>query len=144
MDVGERTHIAIWSRTGVSMINLTDAVSLLRAKRDELENQLKAVDQALAALSVLDVGAVPAPAPAPTPRDATEEAAGPVLPTRLKPVRTLSDEHKHALREGRRKARHAREAAKGLAREIPDPSSGLTPAADADGQAPRLVKRRTR
>ena len=40
-------------RTGVGMVDLKDAVSLLRAKRQELIDQLDAVDKALSALSGL-------------------------------------------------------------------------------------------
>ena len=121
------------------MTDLNDAVSLLRAKRDELLTQLDAIDKALAALSGVDVAARPTPA-----EDPQEKTAAAILPTRLKAPRTLSDEHKHALTEGRRKARHAKDAAAGLARELPEPSPGLTPAASAEGRQPRLVKRTNR
>lgn len=94
------------------MVILSDAVSLLRAKRKELSAQL----------------------------DAVAEAASEVLPTRLKPPRALSDEHRHALKEGRRKGRHLKDAAAGRAREMPDPRPGLAPASSADGRRPRLVK----
>ena len=103
------------------MANLNNEVNLLRAKREELLDQLKAVDQALAALG---------------------GSGGAILPTRLKAPRTLSDGHKHALNEGRRKARHAKDAAAGFARELPDLLPGLTPASSAAGRQPRLVKRR--
>jgi hypothetical protein len=102
------------------MVNLSDAVSLLQAKRKELSDQLDAVDKALAALN--------------------GPAASEVLPTRLRPARALSDEHRHALKEGRRKARHSKDAAAGRAREILDPRPGLAPASSADGRRPRLVK----
>lgn len=102
------------------MANLNNEVNLLRAKREELLDQLKAVDRALAALGGF---------------------GGAVL-TRLKAPRTLSDGHKHALNEGRRKARHAKDAAAGFARELPDLLPGLTPASSAAGRQPRLVKRR--
>ena len=71
-------------------------------------------------------------------------AAGTVLPTRVKAPRMLSDEHKHALNEGRRKARHSKAAAAGFAREMPDPSPGLAPASSLGGSQPRLVKRTNR
>lgn len=97
-----------------------DAVNLLRARRDELLDQLKAVDAALAALA---------------------GSGGAVLPTRIKAPKTLSDGHKHALNEGRRKARHAKEAAAGFARELQELSPGLTTASSSAGRQPRLVKR---
>lgn len=118
------------------MIDLNEAVSLLRAKREELLDQLGAVDKALAALS----GFSPAATPPPEPSQATESAVSTVLPTRVKPPRTLTDEHKHALKEGRRRAHHAKAAAAGLAREQTEPSPGLAPG--AGGRQPRLVKPR--
>jgi hypothetical protein len=103
------------------MANLNNEVNLLRAKREELLDRLKAVDKALAALG---------------------GSGGAVPPTRVKAPKTLSDGHKHALNEGRRKAHHAKDAAVGLARELPDLLPGLTPASSVIGRQPRLVKRR--
>jgi hypothetical protein len=123
------------------MVNLSDAVSLLRAKRKELSDQLDAVDKALAALGP---GISSTTRPEGNPQAAAGETASEVLPTRLKPPRALSDEHRHALKEGRRKARHSKEAAAGRAREMPDPRPGLAPASSADGQRPRLVKQTRR
>jgi hypothetical protein len=121
------------------MVNLNDAVSLLRAKRRELLDQLDAVDKALAALSGLSVTLTPTPEG--TPQEAAPETAtSGVLPTRLKPARVLSDEHKYAMNEGRRKARHSKEVAAGRARELPEPSPAPAPAANAAGRRPRLVK----
>lgn len=124
--------------TGVDMIDLNDAVSLLHAKRKELSDQLDAVDKALAALS--GVAVAPATRSAATPHQ-PDVTADTVVPSRIKPRRTLSDEHKHALIEGRRKARHSKEAAAGRARELPEPSQRLAPASGAGGLPPRLVKR---
>jgi hypothetical protein len=120
------------------MIDLNDAVTLLQAKRKELADQLDAVDKALAALRGVDV---PGPA-APVAKLATppaETTPSVVLPTKLKPRRTLTDEHKHALSEGRRKAHHSKAAAKGLAREPIEQAPAL--ASTGDGRQPRLVKR---
>jgi len=121
------------------MVDLKDAVSLLRAKRQELIDQLDAVDKALAALSGL-AGTVTM-APDANHPEASEQTSNTVLPTRVNSPRTLTDEHKHALKEGRRKARHSKDAAAGLAREITDPSPGLASGSRAGGQLPRLVKR---
>ena len=121
------------------MVDLKDAVSLLRAKRQELNDQLDAVDKALAALSGL-AGTVTM-APDANHPEASEQTSNTVLPTRVNPPRTLTDEHKHALKEGSRKARHSKAAAAGLAREITDPSPGLASGSRASGQSPRLVKR---
>ena len=121
------------------MVDLKDAVSLLRAKRKELMDQLDAVDKALAALSGL-AGTVTM-APDANHPEASEQTSNTVLPTRVNSPRTLTDEHKHALKEGRRKARHSKDAAAGLAREITDPSPGLASGSRAGGQLPRLVKR---
>jgi hypothetical protein len=120
------------------MINLNDAVALLQLKRMELLELLDAVDKAIAALS--DAGVAGTPAPEANPQ-ATETIASAVIPTKLKPPRELTDDHKHALNEGRRKARHSKDAAAGLAREMPDPSPGLAPASSTEGRRPRLVKR---
>jgi hypothetical protein len=121
------------------MINLNDAVALLRAKRKELLDLLEAVDKALTALQVSDVAA-------PTQREehpqaTIEDTGNAVVATRVRSRRVLSDEHKHALTEGRRKARHSKDAAAGLAREIFDSSPGLAPRSSAESQHPRLVKR---
>ena len=119
------------------MTDLHDAVSLLQAKRKELAVQLDAVDKALAALSGLD-GDRSAPSMK-NPAATTQPDPSGVLPTRLAPRRTLTDEHKHALTEGRRKARHSKAAAAGHARELSDHAPALAPS--ADGRQPRLVKR---
>lgn len=119
------------------MVNLNDAVNLLRAKRKELSDQLDAVDKALAALGGPGIASQ---RPEQNPPVPVAETASEVVPTRLKSRRKLSDEHRHALKEGRRKARHAKEAAAGRAREILDPRPGLAPASRNDGRHPRLVK----
>jgi len=119
----------------------SDAVRLLRAQRKELSDQLDAVDKALAALD--EPRGVPS-----TGSEGNQAAAGEtvteVLPTRQKPPRKLSDEHRHALKEGRRKAQHSKEVAAGRAREVSDPRPGLALASSADDQRPRLVKQRKR
>ena len=121
------------------MTDLNDAVRLLQAKRNELAEQLAAVDNALAALSPVS-GAL-ATSREESASSATAQASSTVLPTRLKPARMLSEEHKHALKEGRRKARHSKDAAAGLARESISPSTGVAPATPSGGVQPRLVKR---
>ena len=100
-------------------------VALLEEQRQALLEQLDAIDKAIAALTS---------AP-------DEHAAGAVLPRRVAPRRVLSDSHKQALVVAKRNARHAHEAAKGLAREMPVDS--FVPAIGRRGerQAPRLVKR---
>ena len=91
------------------MVDLRDAVGLLRAKRKELIDELDAVDKALSVLS--GVGGTVTMAPAANPPEASEVIPNEVLPRRLNSPRTLSDEHRHALKEGRRKARHSKDAA---------------------------------
>ena len=122
----------------MDMANLRDAMKLLRAQRKELSDQLDAVDKALAALGeTRGVATADSDANPQQPAAATVAA---VVPTRVKSARKLSDEHMHALREGRRNARHSKEVAAGRAREQADPRPGLTAAARADGGRPRLVK----
>ena len=122
------------------MVNFSDAVRLLRAQRKELSDQLDAVNRALAALG--EPCRVPRTGSAGNPLAAAGETVTEVLPTRLKPPRKLSDEHSHALKEGRRKAHHSREVAAGRAREMSEPRPGLALAPGADDPRPRLVKHR--
>jgi hypothetical protein len=124
----------------VRVVDLNDTASLLRAKREALLDQLDAVDRALAAVTA--AGIIVANAKELHTATPGAEASSPVVPTRVKPRRVLSDEHRHALTEGRRKARHARDAAAGRAREAPDPAPGLAPGSTAT-DLPRLVKRQT-
>jgi hypothetical protein len=102
------------------MVDLDRTISALRARRDELLNQLDAVQKALAA---------------------AEEAESPVVSRRVKPAKVLSEEHRQALIEGGRKARHSRAASAGHARELLDPTPGLAPASQT-AAPPRLVKRK--
>ena len=122
------------------MVNLSDAVRLLRAQRKELSDQLDAVDKALAALG--EPRGVPSSEG--NPQGAPGETVTEVLPTRLKPPRKLSDEHRHALKEGRRKARNSKDVAAGRARDMPDPRPGLASVSSADDRRPRLVKQTKR
>lgn len=119
------------------MTDLHDAVRLLQAKRKELADELDAVDKALAALS--RIGGAEAGAAKENPSRPPEAAPSAVLATKLKPRRTLSDEHKHSLSEGRRKAHHSKAAAAGLARELLDQAPALV-ASSGEGRQPRLVK----
>ncbi len=121
-------------------VDIDDTASLLRAKREALLNQLDAVDKALAALTAAGITAADASALHAT--EPVEEATNAVVLTRVTPRRILSDEHRHALAEGRRKAHHAKEAAAGRAREAIDPAPGLAPAPTVT-ELPRLVKRQT-
>ena len=119
----------------------------LRAKREALLEQLAAVDRALAALvapetPVANAQDLKAAEPAVDPAEGPAEEAGPVVPRRVTARRTLTDEHRHAITEGRRKARHAKDAAAGRAREAIDPAPGLAPASTAT-EFPRLVKRQS-
>ena len=124
------------------MVNLNDAVRLLRAQRQELSDQLDAVDKALAALG--EPRGVSGTGSEGNPEGSAGETVTEVLATRLTPPRKLSDEHRHALKEGRRKAQHSKEVAAGRAREVSDPRPGLALASSADDQRPRLVKQRKR
>ena len=118
------------------MLTTNDAVSRLRAKRESLSAQLAAVDRELAVLGVRD----PTTADGEESQGTSGNAASAAVLTKLNPAKTLSDDHKHALNEGRRKARHARDAAAGIAREMLEPVPGLV-ASSAESRRPRLVKR---
>jgi hypothetical protein len=124
----------------VTVIDIDDTASLLRAKREALLDQLDAVDRALAALTA--AGIIDEKGQELRTAKPAEGATSPVVPTRVKARRVLSDEHRHALAEGRRKARHAKDAAAGRARETLDPAPALAPASTATDH-PRLVKRHT-
>jgi len=115
-------------------IDLDSSLMTLRAKRTELLNQVDAIDTALAALATAGITAVNAPKPQP---EAAGDVTSPVVPTRIKARRVLSDEHRQALLDGRRMARHRRAVEEGRARELlaPSPSQAVG--------LPRLVKRAT-
>ena len=120
------------------MAELNQIVSMLQEQRRELLCQLQAVDQAIAALG--SAGAdVTETAPV-APFAAGDHAASAVLPRRVMSRRVLTDVHKQALVVGRRKARNAREVAKGLAREMPDDAFVPAIRGRSDRQLPRLVK----
>lgn len=112
---------------------------MLRAQRVALLEQLDAIDKALAALTSPGIAVANARE---LDLEAAEEATRPVAPTQVKARRVLSDEHRQASIEGRRKARHARDAAAGRVRE-PGPAPGLARASTA-ARLPRLVKREKR
>jgi hypothetical protein len=120
------------------MVDPDRTVMKLHAEREELLDQLAIVDRALAALTGTRVTLANTQEPSPT--EAAEEATSPVVARRVKSPRVLSDEHRQALIDGLRKARHSKEAAAGRAREMPDPFPGLALASTAP-QLPRLVKR---
>ena len=114
-------------------IDLDSSLRTLHAKRTELLNQVDAIDTALAALATAGITVVNAPEPARSGNDVTS----PVVPTRIKARRVLSDEHRQALIDGRRMARHRRAVDEGRARELLAPS----PAPSQAAGLPRLVKR---
>jgi hypothetical protein len=115
-------------------IDLDSSLMTLRAKRTELLNQVAAIDTALAALSTAGITAVNAPK---SQQEAAGDVTSPVVPTRIKARRVLSDEHRQALLDGGRLARHRRAVDEGRARELLAPS----PAPSQAAGLPRLVKR---
>ena len=114
-------------------IDLDSSLRTLHAKRTELLNQLDDIDAALAALATAGITVVNAPEPA----EAAGDVTSPVVPTRIKARRVLSDEHRQALIDGRRMARHRRAVDEGRARELLAPSLAPSQAAGL----PRLVMR---
>jgi len=121
------------------MAEMNQIRSMLEEKRQELADQLNAVDRAIAALDSARAS-VAETAPA-EPDIRVELADSAVLPRPVESRRVLSDAHKEAISAGKRRARAAKDAAKGIAREVPDDS--FVPAIKMRGtsQVPRLVKR---
>ena len=120
----------------MTVIDIEGTAGLLRAKREALLDQLNAVDRALAELSA--AGILVANAPQLLAAEPTIQTTSPIVPTRVTPRRVLSDEHRHALTEGRRKARHSKDVDAGRAREMVNPAPPSTAA-----RLPRLIKRQT-
>ena len=114
-------------------IDVESSLRTLHAKRAELLNQVDAIDTALAALASAGITVVNAPEPHP---EAADDVTSPVVPTRVKARRVLSDDHRQALLDGRRMARHRRAVDQGRARELLAPSRAPSEAAGL----PRLVK----
>jgi hypothetical protein len=120
------------------LVDLNLVVSTLHAARQELAKQLEAIDKAIVALT----SGQPTAAAAAEATDAPQgEPPRPPVPTRLKPKRVLGEAHREALAKGRRKAREAKEAAAGRAREMPDESFVPALAPGSGTQPPRLIKR---
>lgn len=121
------------------MVDTNQIRSLLEEKRRELADQLDAVDRAITALNRAGTPVVE-PRP-PEPDVPAEQTASTGRTKPVKPRRVLSEAHKDAVSAGKRRARAARDAAKGLVREMPDDS--FVPAIKTRGESPtpRLVKR---
>src|SRR5262245_54598147 len=113
------------------MVNFDSAIQLLQAKRRELLEQLSAIDRAIDALAPSNSTIQPDRV-APVGQTA-EQTAPPVV--MVPPKRALTEAHKAALREGRRKAREAKlRQSQGLEPGTPAMSVQADP-------LPRLVKR---
>ena len=121
------------------MVKLNRVVSMLEEQRQELLNQLAAIDSAIAALH--SVGTPVGEERPAEPDVPVEDTPSEVLPRRVKPRRVLSDSHRQAVIVGKRNARSAKEAARGLARELPDDTFVPAIGKRGDRQPPRLVKR---
>ena len=122
------------------MVDVKQILGMLNEHRQQLQRQLDAIDTTIAALAAGSVAPV-ADTSLAEPVTRAEAPANAAPSTRIKPRRVQSDAHKEAIIVGKRRARAAREAAKGLAREMPDDS--FVPAIRVGGecQSPRLVKR---
>ena len=120
------------------MVDVDRIQGMLKEHRQELQRQLDALDKTIAALAG---ASPPVDTPLAEPDTPTGPAASAVLSTRVKPRRVQSDSHKEAITAGKRRARAAREAAKGLAREMPDDSFVPAIRSRGDSQSPRLVQR---
>lgn len=123
-------------------MDLSGIVSTLELKRQELLQELDAVDQAIAVLrGASTVGGVAETVKASQTAEVSATAILPLVPTRVKARRVLGEAHKQALTMGRRKARQAKDAAAGHAREMPDASFVPALAARSTDHLPRLVKK---
>ena len=123
------------------MVEMNRIRSMLEEKRQELADQLNAVDRAIAALnSTRTPVAETRPA---EPDVGTELTVTAVLPKPVEPRRVLSDAHKEAISAGKRRARAAKDVAKGLVREVPDDSFVPAIRRRGNSQSPKLVKRPT-
>jgi len=136
------------------MGEMTKIVELLQEQRRALVEQLEAVDKAIAALHAADAvddddaGAVDdddAGAVDDDDADAIDEPGAEETPAgarHVKARRTQTDTHKHAIAIGKRNARNARDASKGLMRDIQ--GDDFIPAINSRGDqnAPRLVKKK--
>lgn len=112
------------------MVNFEATIQLLQDKRCELLEQLKAVDRAIEALATSDAAIS---TDLPSSRSEPTETEPPVVV--VPPKRVLTDAHKSAMREGRRKARESKLLqARGLVPGEPAISAQSDP-------LPRLVKR---
>jgi hypothetical protein len=114
-------------------IDLESSVRTLQARRTELMNQVDAIDTALAALAAAGITVLNAPE---RQTEALVDVTSPVVATRVKARRVLSDGHRQALLDGRRMAHHRRAVKEGRARELLIPSP-----ASSEAELPRLVKR---
>lgn len=121
------------------MVTLNRILSRLDEQHREVLERLDAIVGAIAALN--SAGAAVRDTRSGEPEIPTEEGASAIVPTRVKPKRVLSDSHKQALVVSKRNALHAKEAAKGLARELPGDSFVPAIGRRGDRQSPRLVKR---
>lgn len=119
------------------MAELSSIVAMLHAQRRELVEQIAAVDRAIAAL---DIPASATSDPGPV-ASAAPPAPSVVAPTRVKAQRLQTDEHKHAVSAGRRKARAARDAANGIARDMQGDDFVSAVGYRGGRQPPRLVKK---
>lgn len=124
------------------MVKLNRIKNMLEEQRRELLDQLDAIDTAIAALDRTGTPDASAVDERPAEPDvSTEHSETAVLPVRVKSRRVMSDSQKHAVTVGKRRAREAKDAAKGLAREMPGDSFVPAIGKRGDRQPPRLVKR---
>lgn len=122
------------------MVNLDSTIKMLQDKREELLDQLNAIDRAIAALKGTTApGATERQEPE-APQRAPVEPPPEVFPTVVKPKLILSEKHKQALLDGGRRAREAKDVACGIARQ-PLGDAFVPALSQPAEQLPRLVKR---
>jgi hypothetical protein len=120
------------------MINLEPTIQMLRDKRVELVRQISAIDSAIRTLSDDQIAAAAHAGGAQRETETSlQTVPSPSAVVPVRPQRVLTEAHKQALVEGRRRAREAKRlTALGLASPPSQPEKS-----SAFDLTPRLVKR---
>lgn len=123
------------------MADFSETIKTLEQQRQQMLDQVAAIDRAIAALRGIDRPGRAMSAATTAAATAAPAAAAPAARAAAKPKRKrqfkLSEEHKRKLLEGQRRAREARLAGNGRANNN---APAAVPSAPASEPLPRLVK----